>query len=139
MIEYTINGKVDYLPIEELQTVERSGRSRWQDYAYVAKEWMPEVGSPSYQRRWDGWRPTFHPEAIGAFAHAVKCMTLKRPVIINVPKSRIKTGVKYHWESNAVCGHVRKGIPDRVVDGNAFNAVPKGERCICCDYWFTNG
>ena len=139
MIEYNINGSWDYLPAEELEAVERSGRSRWKDYANTPKEWMPEVGSPSYQRRWDGWRPTFDAEAVGAFAHAVRCITAKRTVIINVPKKRVTRGSKYHWQPNGVCGHVRRGIPDRVLDGGAFNAVPKGERCICCDYWFTNG
>ena len=102
-------------------------------------EWMPEVGSPAYQRRWDGMHPAFEPEAINAFGHAVKCMTAKMPIRIPVARGKVKIGVKFHWQPNAVCGHVRKGIPDRVLDGGAFNAVPKGERCICCDYWFTNG
>ena len=39
MIPYTINGEEHYLPDEELQAVEMSGRSRWQDYAMTPGEW----------------------------------------------------------------------------------------------------
>jgi hypothetical protein len=99
---------------------------------------MPEVGSKEYQRRWEGMHPTFEPEAVNAFGHAVKCITAKRPVVIPVARPKVKSGTKYHWEPNNICGHVRKGIPDRVLDGGAFNDVPKGERCICCDYHFVN-
>ena len=45
MIEYTINGGRDWLPTEELEAVERSGRSTWQDYAMTPGEW-PAPTSP---------------------------------------------------------------------------------------------
>lgn len=39
MIEYNINGGRDWLPTEELEAVEQSGRSTWQEYAMTPGEW----------------------------------------------------------------------------------------------------
>ena len=102
-------------------------------------DWTPEVGSPAYQRRWDGMQPAFEPEAVAEFGRAVKCMASKRPILDRTIKSGAKKGTKHHWIDNKICSHVMKTGQERVLVGDRFNAVPKGERCICCDYWFTNG
>ena len=101
-------------------------------------DWMPEVGSKEYQRRWEGMHPTFDPEAVNAFGHAVKCITAKRPVHIPVVRKKVKMGFKYHWSSNKVCTHVVTTDQDRVLDGDKFDAIPRQDRCICCDHWFVN-
>ena len=101
-------------------------------------EWMPEVGSKEYQKRWDGMAPTFEPGAVDAFGHAVSCMARKRPVVIPVPKVIRKRGTKYHWASNDYCSHVVRVEEGRVLGGDEFNALAKFERCFCCDYHFVN-
>lgn len=83
--------------------------------------------------------PTFESEAVAEFGRAVHCMASKRPILDRPIKTGTKKGTKYHWLSNKICSHVMKTGQERVLEGDGFERVPKGERCICCDYWFTNG
>ena len=101
------------------------------------KVWTPEPGSKEYQKRWDGWRPNFAPDALELFARVADHLKHSKPIVIKLSGPKKYTPLKTHWSSNIMCMHAAADA-DNVVSGELFNRVPEDERCRSCEYWFMN-